>query len=69
MSITMPKLSARVWVALRAVAFGLFLVIYVKSGALQDASLGYSTAIIAMCLVPIVIDILRYQDRSKKSAL
>jgi hypothetical protein len=67
MSITLPKLSARVWMALRAVAFGLFLVIYVKSGALQDEPLGYSTAIVAMCLVPILIDVLRYQDRAKKS--
>ena len=67
MSITMPKLTARAWVALRAVAFGLFLVVYMKSGALQDESLGYSTAIIAMCLVPILIDLLRYQDHAKKS--
>lgn len=67
MSAAMPKLTARARMTLRAVTFGLFLFVYVESGALQDEPLGYSIAIMAMCIAPILIDILQYRDRSKKS--
>jgi hypothetical protein len=67
MSVAMPTLSARTWMALRAVTFGLFLGAYVASGALQDEPFGYSAAIVAMCLAPLLTDVFRYRARSKKS--
>ena len=67
MYVTMPKLSTRAWMLLRAMASGLFLVAYVRSGALQNESLGYSSAIFAAALTPILLDILQ-PDRAKKKS-
>lgn len=63
MAVAMPRLSARAALVLRGV---LTVAAYLMSGIWRTESATFSVAIVAVCFVPIVIDVLQHPERSKE---